>query len=343
MIYNKRIFLKDGRECILRNGEQSDGAAVYELFNLTHGETDYLLSYPDENSFNAEQEGQFLKEKTDSPNEIEIIAVIDGKIVGMAGFEAIGTKFKVKHRADFGISVIRDCWSLGVGRALTEACIECAKEAGYAQLELEAVAENDHALALYKSVGFVEFGRNPKGFRSRLSGDYQELVSMRLDLDAIDMKLVKNHMKIITFHESDNQEHWLEEIRKSNWRAGPFLSKLLKEGTFFDSVGENSRVLLLVDGDELVSYCTYAEKDDIQPTDLTPWVGFVYTFPAHRGHRYAGLLFDEVERLAKEEKVTQIYLSTNYIGLYEKYGWEFFAMMEDMDGDPSRVYVKKIF
>ena len=65
---------------------------------------------------------------------------------------------------------------------MTEACIECAKSAGYAQLELEAVAENDKALSLYRSVGFVEYGRNPKGFRSRLSG-WLELVLMRLQLE----------------------------------------------------------------------------------------------------------------------------------------------------------------
>ena len=73
-------------------------------------------------------------------------------------------------------------WGLGVGRALTGACIECARAAGYVQLELEAVAENKAALALYKSVGFAEYGRNPKGFRSRLTG-WQELVLMRLELN----------------------------------------------------------------------------------------------------------------------------------------------------------------
>ena len=71
-------------------------------------------------------------------------------------------------------------------------------------------------------------------------------------------------------------------------------------------------------------------------------MGFVYTFPKHRGHRYAGLLFDEVECLAKERQIAEVYLSTNHIGLYEKYGWEFFGMMDDMDGEPSRVYVKRI-
>ncbi|MBQ6119879.1 MAG: hypothetical protein IJK98_11650, partial [Clostridia bacterium] len=95
-------------------------------------------------------------------------------------------------------------------------------------------------------------------------------------------------MEGISFFESDRQRHWLDEIQRSDWRAGLFLARLLREGTFFDAVGENSRVLLLTEGDELISYCTYAEKDDIQPTELTPWIGFVYTFPARRGHRYAG-------------------------------------------------------
>ena len=149
-------------------------------------------------------------------------------------------------------------------------------------------------------------------------------------------------MNVIDFHKSDRQEHWLGEIKRSDWGAGTFLHALLSEGTFFEAVGENSKVLLLVDGDELISFCTYAEKDDIQPTDLTPWAGFVYTFPEHRGHRYAGLMFDEIERIAKEEQVSQVYISTNHIGLYEKYGCEYKTQMNDMDGEPSRVYVKKI-
>ena len=101
-------------------------------------------------------------------------------------------------------------------------------------------------------------------------------------------------------------------------------------------------MLLLIDGDELISFCTYAQKDDIQPTELTPWVGFIYTFPEHRGHRYIGLLFEEIERLAKEEHITEVYISTNHIGLYEKYGCEYRTQMKDMDGELSRIYIKKI-
>lgn len=149
-------------------------------------------------------------------------------------------------------------------------------------------------------------------------------------------------MQVINYFDSDRQEHWRSEIERSDWSAGPFLCNLLSRGTFFETVGEGSKVLLLTEGDELISYCTYAKYDDIQPTELTPWVGFVYTFPEHRGHRFMGFLFEEVERLAKADGVSRVYLSTNHTGLYEKYGWEFFAMMDDIHGEPSRVYVKKI-
>ena len=139
------------------------------------------LSYPDENSFDAVQEGAFLQGKTESKNEIEIIAVVDGVTAGMAGIEAIGSKYKVRHRADFGISVDKQFWGLGIGSELMNACIECARKAGYVQLELNVVAENEKAISLYKKAGFVEYGRNPKGFNSRTAG-FQELIFMRLEL-----------------------------------------------------------------------------------------------------------------------------------------------------------------
>lgn len=181
MELNNTVTLKDGRACILRNGTASDGQALLDVFNLTHKQTDFLLTYPEEHRYTDQQEADFLQEKADSADEIELLAELDGKVVGSAGIGCVGRKEKIRHRAEFGISVDKAYWGLGVGRALTKACIECAKRAEYAQLELEVVAENRSAIALYESVGFEEYGRNPKGFRSRLTG-WQEVVLMRLEL-----------------------------------------------------------------------------------------------------------------------------------------------------------------
>lgn len=182
MEYRETITLKDGRTCIIRNGTGLDAQGVLDNFVLNHAQTDFLTTYPDEVSFTLEQEAKYLQKKAESPNEVELVAEVDGRIVGQAGIEALGRKDKVKHRATFGISIDRDYWHLGIGRALTKACILLAKQAGYLQLELEAVADNERALGLYESEGFVEYGRNPKGFRSRFTG-WQALVLMRRELD----------------------------------------------------------------------------------------------------------------------------------------------------------------
>ena len=67
-------------------------------------------------------------------------------------------------------------------------------------------------------------------------------------------------MEVINYFSSSRQEHWLAEIGKSDWSAGQFLYRLLKNGELQDYVGENVKVLLLVNDDELVSFCTYARE-----------------------------------------------------------------------------------
>lgn len=181
MKYRNEITIKNGQKCIIRNGTFEDGPEVSTFFTTTHGETDYLLSYPEESTRDDEKQSNYLKETTESDREIELLAIVDGKVVGMAGFNAIGSKYKIRHRAEFGITVSKNYWGQGIGKAIMNACIECAKEAGYIQLELDVVADNTRAIELYKKLGFIEFGRNPKGFQSKYSG-FQELVYMRLEL-----------------------------------------------------------------------------------------------------------------------------------------------------------------
>ncbi len=149
-------------------------------------------------------------------------------------------------------------------------------------------------------------------------------------------------MKVIDYFSAENQPYWLSKIKESDWGAGQYLYALLNDKSLKSLVGENTRVLMLVEGEELISFCTFAEKDDIQPTELTPWIGFVYTFPEYRGNHYSGKLLSYAEELAKAEGIENIYISTNHVGLYEKFGYEFFDIMKDIEGEDSRVYVRRL-
>ena len=128
MQYQKTVILKDGTPCVLRGATEKDAAEVLRSFKLTHAETDFLLTYPEENSFAEADEAKFLKAREESDNEIEICAFVDGKLTGTAGIEAIGGKEKIRHRAEFGIAIEKAYWGRGIGKALMLACIECAKK-----------------------------------------------------------------------------------------------------------------------------------------------------------------------------------------------------------------------
>ena len=59
--------------------------------------------------------------------------------------------------------------------------IEAAKSAGYTQIELDVVKENERAINLYKTLGFVEYGENERGFKNK-EGEYHSLILMKLVL-----------------------------------------------------------------------------------------------------------------------------------------------------------------
>lgn len=148
-------------------------------------------------------------------------------------------------------------------------------------------------------------------------------------------------MEIIDYFKSDKPGYWLSEIKKSDWQAAEILARFIEEKTFHDNLGEGT-LLLLTDSNKLVSFLTFAEKDCIDDERLSPWVGFVYTVPEYRGHRYAGRLISRCEEIAAEKKIPKIYVCTDHVGLYEKYGFSYIESRIDIYGGNSRVYFKPI-
>lgn len=149
-------------------------------------------------------------------------------------------------------------------------------------------------------------------------------------------------MEIKEFYTTDNQEYWIEQIKNSDWGAGQFLYTLLSENRLKELCGESTKVYLLTDDQNLVSFCALEELDDVRDTDLGPWIGFVYTFPQYRGHRHMGILLNHAYETAKDSGAEYIYISTGETGLYEKYGYSFYRIMKDMHGEDSRVYRRQV-
>lgn len=149
-------------------------------------------------------------------------------------------------------------------------------------------------------------------------------------------------MKIVDYFESECRSALVEKIAGCDWGAARFLAELLTKNTFDEMLGGWGHVYLLMEGEELVSFLTLSGQDAVRDESLTPWVGFVFTAPEYRGHRYAGQLLAHAENRAAELGWKKIYLCTTHEGLYEKYGYNYQEDRTDYWGGQVRVFYKNL-
>ncbi len=157
-------------------------------------------------------------------------------------------------------------------------------------------------------------------------------------------------MCIVNYFEHENKADILAQLEKGAelWRAIPFLASLLKDGTFHEKLGNGGLYLLLEEKEnkeELAAFLSLCDKDEIDAPELKPWIGFVFTFPKWRGKHLAGKLIDHCCTVVAPKlypEAQNIFVSTEEVGLYEKYGFSYFGQMKTVWDDEARVYSRKI-
>ena len=99
---------------------------------------------------------------------------------------------------------------------------------------------------------------------------------------------------------------------------------------------------LCLDGERIVGGLGIIENDFHDRRNLSPNVCAVYTEEACRGRGIAGRLLELAAEDMRRRGVSPLYLVTDHIGFYERYGWEFLCMVQS-DGEPqmSRMYIHR--
>ncbi|MCR4729844.1 MAG: GNAT family N-acetyltransferase [Saccharofermentans sp.] len=177
----RKILLKDGRTCVLKPNSPEYAQEMLGFLRKTSAETEYLLRYPDEVKFTLESEKEILGNLLENPYAIMMIAVVDGKVAGNGSVNGIGDKRKIQHRCSLAIALYEEFWDLGIGTAMIDYMSELAGQIGWKQLDLEVVAENEQAIALYKKCGFIETGRRHNALKFD-DGSFHDEILMYKDL-----------------------------------------------------------------------------------------------------------------------------------------------------------------
>ena len=99
---------------------------------------------------------------------------------------------------------------------------------------------------------------------------------------------------------------------------------------------------LCLNKDKIVGGLGVIENDFHDRKDLTPNICAVYTEANYRRKGIAGQLLDMAVEELRSNGISPVYLLTDHVGFYERYGWDFLCMVQG-DGEPelSRMYIHR--
>ncbi len=95
---------------------------------------------------------------------------------------------------------------------------------------------------------------------------------------------------------------------------------------------------LLLDDSKIIGCAGLITNDFISRMDLYPWVCALYIEEEYRGNAYGSLLLDQAKTDAKAGNFSYLYLCTDHIGYYEKYGFKYIGIGYHPWGESSRIY-----
>jgi len=95
---------------------------------------------------------------------------------------------------------------------------------------------------------------------------------------------------------------------------------------------------LLLDNDQIIGCAGLITNDFISRMDLYPWFCALYIEEEYKGNAYGSLLLEQAKIDAKTGGFSHLYLCTDHIGYYEKYGFEYIGIGYHPWGDSSRIY-----
>ena len=148
-------------------------------------------------------------------------------------------------------------------------------------------------------------------------------------------------MKILNIRNNPQEKERATEYFQKIWANEN--SKMVYEDCITRSTQTTSPLpiwYLLIDEekDKIIGCCGLITNDFISNMDLWPWLAALYIEKEYRGHNYAELLIEQVKRDTKKAGYPNLYLCTDHIGYYEKFGFIYECNGYHPWGEVSRVY-----
>lgn len=171
-------------DVVIREAVPKDAEGILAHLSSTALETGYMTMGEEGPGITVEEEQEQLAKLYESDNNVLLVALIDGKIVGTASIHGSSSP-KLKHIGEVGIVIAKEYWGFGLGTTMMEELIYWANEQSkLKRLELTVQARNKTARHLYEKLGFQLEAIMPRGVRD--NGEYLDVCLMSMMIGEID-------------------------------------------------------------------------------------------------------------------------------------------------------------
>ncbi len=165
-------------ELLIRELMPEDAETMIAYTKRVGGETDNLTFGANGFPVTVEGEQNILAAMHDDPKSVMLGVWRGSEMVADGSIHSMPRR--MSHRAELGITVVKDEWNKGIGSMLLEKLIEFAKSAGIEIINLEVRSDNASAVHLYEKFGFKHIGTSPAFFK--IDDEYYDFEIMYLDL-----------------------------------------------------------------------------------------------------------------------------------------------------------------
>lgn len=123
-----------------------------------------------------------------------------------------------------------------------------------------------------------------------------------------------------------------------SWIAGKHFAEMLRENRFQEW---EAAFAALVNG-EIVGYCTLLETDYYPENRYSPWISTIFVDEKSRGNRISQALIEAAIACARANGFSKVYIPSDIVGFYEKYGFEKVDELVNYGGDIDSIFAKDI-
>lgn len=151
----RKYELKKGGILQICEASVEDVRGVLDFVLTISEETDFLSFGPGEFELTELEEREFIRKSLATDNQLFLVGSIDDEIVALLTFSG-GRRPRIRHAGEFGISVKKQYWGLGIGTLMLETLIDWARNTRIVKkINLRVRTDHHRAILLYERKGFV--------------------------------------------------------------------------------------------------------------------------------------------------------------------------------------------